>query len=188
MIKIARQILLLLITLVLVSCSATSPTSSVPGATATKGTFEQGYPLQNGPGATDSYPAPLSPTQDFVSSFPETVTIPKPKDGVGVVTGRLVESGNREPYLASTLILGTMVFANEPNAAPPLLRYSEVTDPKATQDRSGKFYFEDIAPGTYGIVIWTPGSHSLVNDGQGNTVQVNVEAGKVTDLGDVFVP
>lgn len=195
--QIFQTLLLFILIFSLSSCTAATPTPDAPAAVPTTAAIEstpalgvqEGYPAASGSGGpTDAYPGPVSPTQDLMGAFPQAVNVPEPKEGLGVVTGRLIELSTNQPYLAPTLILGTLVFASDPNAAPPLVGYSEETDPKATQDLSGKFIFTDIKPGSYGIVVWTPGSHTLVNDSQGNTVQVTVEAGKVVDLGNVYVP
>ena len=147
-----------------------------------------GYPATDQqPESTIAYPGPVSEEKDPKSLYPQSVDIPKPKADLGVITGKVIESGTKEVYLAPTLILGELTFADNPDA-PPLVGFSEKTDPIGIQDQSGKFVFEDIKPGKYSIVVWTPMSQTLISDADGNTLFVTVEAGKVTDLGNVFVP
>ena len=142
-------------------------------------------PAGQAPSSEESYPGPDPVNQSSV--FPDAIEVPQPAPDLGVVTGRILQAGNQEVFLAPTLLLGELVFADDPNA-PPLVGYSIETDPVAVQDKTGQFVFKDIKPGKYAIVVWTPLTQSLLMDSQGATAQVIVEAGKIVDLGDVYVP
>ena len=167
----------------IVSC-----TNSATPQINTEKQLTPGYPVTDQqPLSTSAYPGPSPEEQDLKSLYPESVAVPEPKADLGVITGKVIERGTNQIYLAPTLILGELTYADNPSA-PPLVGFSEKTDPKAIQDQSGKFVFEDIKPGKYSIVVWTPMSQTLVSDGEGKTVLITVEAGKVIDLGDVYVP
>lgn len=184
MVKFAKAFLFAFIVMV-AAVSCTSSTSPQPN---TEKQPMPGYPATGQQlVSTSAYPAPVSEEKDPKSLYPQSVNVPEPKPDLGVITGKVIERGTKEVYLAPTLILGELTFADNPDA-PPLVGFSEKTDPKGIQDQSGKFIFQDIKPGKYSIVVWTPMSQTLVSDADGNTLFVTVEAGKVTDLGNVFVP
>lgn len=186
------KILLLVLLMILPACSAaTTPTipAELPPTAAVDAS--SGYPggeptMPEVP--TESYPGPPQPTDDPLAAYPKTIEVPQPKPGLGVVTGRVLEQSNNEVYLAPSLILGELVYSSDPDAAPPLVGFSEGSDPKAVQALTGNFVFQDIKPGSYAIVIWTPASSTLLMDSDGNTTVVEVQADQVLDLGDVFVP
>jgi len=192
MIKFSK-ILLLILLMVLPACSGAITTPTLTGAPPpTAGAQPStGYPAED-PGVenqpTQAYPGPPVPSDDPLAGYPKSLEVPQPKAGLGVITGRILEVANNEVYLAPTLILGEMTYPSDPNAAPPLVGFSETTDPRGIQDQSGKFVFQDIKPGTYAVVVWTPASSTLVTDKEGNTAVVEVTADKVVDMGDVYTP
>jgi hypothetical protein len=58
--------------------------------------------------------------------------------------------------------------------------------PGTTSDTHGYFAFQDIAPGTYALVIWTPAHSQVISDPETNLdILVTVQAGEITDLGKV---
>lgn len=184
MVKLAKAFLFAFILMIaVVSCSSSTTPQMVTEKPSTPGYPAAGQQTLS----SNAYPGPGPGEEDRKSFYPPSVSVPKPKAGLGVITGKVIERGTNEIYLAPTLILGELSFADNPSA-PPLVGFSEQTDPKGIQDQSGKFIFEDIKPGKYAIVVWTPISQTLVSDEKGATVMIDVTAGKVIDLGDVYVP
>jgi len=183
---LAAFLIVFILGIALSACSPV-PTGAPPAADtlAVPSSAEAYPPPQQSSQSEESYPGP-DPVEQ-ASAFPDSVEIPQPGPDLGVVTGRILQAGTTEAYLAPTLVLGELVFPDNPEA-PPLVGYSVETDPIGVEDRTGRFVFADVKPGKYAIVIWTPLTQTLVMDSQGSTVQVEVEAGKIVDLGDVYVP
>lgn len=122
---------------------------------------------------------------DF-SEYAETIEVPEVTKDKGIVTGILLDSEERKPYI-TTLLLGKIVYASDP-VAPPLIEYSLDTSPIAKMSKQGFFVFDKVDPGEYGIVIWSPVNAVLLEDpATGEFLQVSVVAGQITDLGTVFV-
>lgn len=130
----------------------------------------------------ESYPAPTQASgQTAATGTP--LAIPEPEDQTGVVVGKLLTQGeNGEPYLA-TLYLARTVDADQ-EGFPPLIAFSEETDPRAVQDSSGQFVFSEVPPGTYALIIWTPVTSNVIEETDSDEYLLfEVKAGEVTDLG-----
>lgn len=124
------------------------------------------------------------------NDLPVELEIPTPDESSGVVIGKMITETDNEPYIAPRLYLGSYIVAEEDVAdAPPLIGISVESDPVAQQAQDGSFVFANIQPGNYILLIWSPMNivPAEKGDGQGEIV-VSVEAGKVIDLGTVFVP
>jgi hypothetical protein len=131
-------------------------------------------------------PYPLETSYTLEDNYPQSITIPTPTQDKGIVTGYLV-SASKEPYLGALYLAKAIPASVE--GYPPLVGFSEQTDPQAVQDAKGQFLFEDIAPGEYAIAVWNPVSSFIITKvGSEDFLLFNVEAGKVTDLGEVIVP
>lgn len=60
------------------------------------------------------------------------------------------------------------------------------TSPSTATSEEGRFVFQDVEPGTYAMVMWTPGNSWVVSDPETNKdILVTVEAGQITDLGEI---
>nr|WP_290667138.1 hypothetical protein [Ardenticatena sp.] len=119
-----------------------------------------------------------------------TFVVPTPTDDAGVVVGQLLTPGpGGRPYIA-TLYLATFVHPQGNADAPPLISFSEETSLKGVQDpTTGRFYFENVPPGKYAIIIWTPVVSMPLRDADSNTeITFEVKAGEVTDLGVIAIP
>jgi hypothetical protein len=137
----------------------------------------------------EQYPAPAASPLAQGTVMHSPLSIPKPKDDAGVVVGKLITSddANNLPYL-STIYLARTVNPKQ-QGYPPLVAFSEETDPKAIQDDSGQFLFTDVPPGAYALIIWTPISSNVVqNPETKENLIFEVKAGELTDLGVVPIP
>lgn len=132
------------------------------------------------------YPSP--PVTPFYSELPDSLEIPAPSPDTGVVVGQLLTPGpGGQPYYA-TLYLAHTIEASE-EGYPPIISFSEVENPVAQQDKSGKFLFVDISPGEYALAIWSPISSTIIQDPDtGDYLVFEVKAGDVTDLGVISIP
>jgi len=106
------------------------------------------------------------------------------------VTGRLVANSDRtDPYLATSIYLGKAIEANLTDY-PPLISLDTATDPSAIQAKNGEFVISDIPPGTYGLIIWSAFSQTVIQDPakEGYPLLVKVTPGKVVNLGIIELP
>lgn len=135
--------------------------------------------------AEEPYPI-TSPTESLLTNLPKSLTIPQPQKDTGIVTGFLV-TVDKEPYIGAAYL--AKAIPADQAGYPPLVGFSEKTDPKAIQSADGQFLFVDILSGEYAIILWNPVSSVIIKkpDSEDFLLFI-VEAGKVTDLGKVRVP
>ena len=135
---------------------------------------DSAYPVGNGP-----------VDQNII--IPESIDIPTPSKDSGVVIGRILVEGSREAYLGANLLLGEVVEADQPGY-PPLIGFSEQSNPKAVIAKDGSFLFINVPPGKYGLVMTNLLSTSLIeNPETGESLIISVDAGELIDLGELFV-
>jgi hypothetical protein len=188
--------LLILSAALLAGCGQLDPAPVVTSAPVSTGTATQpvavsGYPAVASPTPFDytqeeGYPAPATnlPPQEL----PESLEIPEPSADSGVVTGQLLTPGpGGDPYIGSLYLASTI--SSDQEGFPPIVAFSDQTDPLAVQDQTGRFLFDDIAPGTYSLVIWNPVASTVIEEPGTNDYMVfEVTAGEVTDLGVIGIP
>ncbi len=180
-----------LISLALVACNGAS--TKVPVTPQTNNSVSPTMPSGGYPYPQPQYTPPIvsnpgypGPAVTTAPVIPPNVVVPTPENGLGVVTGQLKVAGQNTPYLGQ-LYLARTINAKE-TGVPPMIAYSETTDPSAILDVNGKFVFSGIKPGVYAIIIWNPGGGTPLMDNKGvDHLLVTVEAGKVTDLGVIEV-
>lgn len=185
------SIVLLILSFVLSSCASSKGSdknidSSITGGTSYPGSEnsnvtivppEQGYPSQAGGNPQGSGGA-------FV---PAPLVVPTPAEGKVVFSGRMLTPGpGGSPYLGE-IYLGFLLKPNLENY-PPLIKFSETINPKAIVDTEGHFYFANVDPGEYALLIYSLGGTYIVLDDKGQTEYVTGKAGEVVDLGIISVP
>ncbi len=113
---------------------------------------------------------------------------PPPLPGTGLVLGKLdIDRSYNLGYDVGDLYLGRLIQANQPNAA-PAVSFTFGVDPQTTvHDPDGTFVFTNILPGTYALVIWTPGISFVIEEPEGGFKKIVVEPDKTTDLGTIVV-
>ena len=138
------------------------------------------------PGAALAIASPTGPSTPPMATTPSAILqMSTPQPDAGAVKGKLVYENTGQPYLA-TLYLGRAIPASQPGY-PPMISFSDQTDPKATQDPStGVFDFRGVAPGTYALILWSPVGNKIVEKpGSKESVLVEVRAGETSDLGTI---
>ena len=97
-------------------------------------------------------------------------------------------SDNGKPYI-NPLYLSKTVEASQ-EGFPPIVAFSEETDPKAIQNSKGQFIFTDITPGKYALILWSPVGSFPIQDknNQGEYLIFEVDKGVITDLGTISLP
>ena len=75
----------------------------------------------------------------------------------------------------------------EPNSI-PFITMKQQASPHTMTDESGSFAFLDLEPGTFALILWTPVDSIVVDEPEtGNGLMVMVEAGVITELGEITV-
>lgn len=132
---------------------------------------------------SEGYPAPE--TNSFPEDLPEELTIPTPDTNSGIVTGQLLTPGpGGDPYITSLYLARTI--ESDKAGYPPIITFSNEEELRASQDQTGKFLFESIEPGIYGLTIST--STIIEDPDTGEYLLVEVRAGEIIDLGVIEIP
>jgi hypothetical protein len=123
-----------------------------------------------------------SPT---VTADNSTVTVPAPGGDSGVVNGTILRTGSQQPYPEGLDLYLAEILSGQVETA----SLDKTSAPYADPDSNGKFVFSNVKPGRYALVARTPLTEVLVPDPQNtqNVVMVNVEPGKVVDLGQLLL-
>lgn len=111
-------------------------------------------------------------------------TLPAAKPGLGVVVGRLVQEASGAAIASQLIYLGDYI----PVTPGPgeLITMQVQSSPSTTTDGQGYFAFNDVAPGDYPLIVWTPFSSKVVaNEAGDKALNIVVIADQVTRLGEV---
>lgn len=113
-------------------------------------------------------------------------TVLPPKTGKGVIAGRLVHSVSGIGLPEQLIYLGDYLpLTPGPGEMVAMQVESSVS---TITDANGYFAFEDVEPGDYPLIVWTPFNSKVVADDMGEAaLNVEVLAGEVTYLGEVGV-
>jgi hypothetical protein len=140
------------------------------------------------------FTSPLSP---ITSPAPKqqvtpTPTVSEPEGGKGTVVGVLYDQVDAE-FFAHQLIYLARVREMQPQQGEgePML-FAELnvgSDPSAQTDENGRFVIENVEPGRYALVARLPNlqESALYKAGTNFNVSVEVEPGKITDMGTVDI-
>lgn len=191
--RVFRHTLIFIIVTILVSaCGLTQRSTSIDQSTNIQSDTTTPYPYPvNTPFVNyleTAYPQQLE--QQTTASYMDAITVPTPNNATGIVIGQLVIEGeNDKPYLAPTLFLGSALNPSNPEY-PPLISLNIEGDPKAIQDKTGRFVFTEVQQGKYGLIIWSPYTQTVITDpkNQENPLVINVVQGEIVDLGKISVP
>lgn len=183
--KFTLWITLLAFCIVIIGCSSGKETDDFN---------ENRYPNPGNFAATivpnnESYPNPLEVSTSGTSTeyLQSPLIVPTPSNGKVVFWGQMLTPGpGGTPYLGD-IYLGYLVKATQ-SGYPPMVKFSETTNPKAVVDTEGHFYFSDIDPGEYALVIYSLGGTYIVSDKSGQTNYITGEPGSSVDLGIISVP
>lgn len=202
---IKAKFLLLILTMIILSGCAASTAEGNPTAISQNNPYPASQTTQSAvAGTTIPYPI-ITPTQfSENSAYPEPgggtspsnidskylvdqLTVEKPGNGNGAVTGQLLDGGDEtQPYL-TTLYLASTTSANSADQQ-PVVNFSIKNDPIATEEIStGRFLFTDITPGQYALVVSTGAETFIILDGSGKTLLLDVKSNEITDLGVIPV-
>lgn len=184
-----------LLLLLLGACSNEQPDATEEiGPTATTAVAQQA-PTQAAPGTDEAYPAQLEPTGPYPeppsTSEPLAGTIeevPEPSsDSLGTVTGIIViEAENGTPVQEAILYLGRIIMLD--SGQPGMSALNKQTAPHAQTSLAGQFIFSDVEPGNYTLILDRITDSFVLNQPGGGDLIIPVEAGQITDVGELRYP
>lgn len=157
-------------------------TSGYPGTMA-----DAGYPGTGVEMADSGYPGAEVP-ENTLSELPNPERdVPAPSENLGSVGGvliREVDSTGFLPVTPQALYLGKVLNNNQ---GQQVMIAQGDDSPKAELLPTGVFVFNNIEPGTYGIVIDIGVSQFPLTGEDGKEMLIEVEPNKALDLGQVIV-
>jgi hypothetical protein len=105
-----------------------------------------------------------------------------PKTGTGLVVGRVLNATTGTPAAGAWWYLGEVIGPDDN----PQVVFDVSRAPVTIANRDGVFYFQDVRPGRYAVVSWTPaGSFMLSEPHSELTLLFSVAAGEVKVLPDL---
>lgn len=165
-----RQAYILIAVLLFLGCSG-----GIPGEEQTPSLTTAGRDGREGSTSADS-----GAGSDSTSSSLENAT------GSGALTGVLLlktEDGF-EPVVDVKLAIGETLSDDE--GMERVVAYDPATAPVAYTDASGRFVFEDLESGRYGLILdIVMSSFLLYQEGTLNAVLFKITDGEMTDLGNL---
>jgi hypothetical protein len=191
------SIILIIATILLASCKPEVETTPSPSPTLTQEPISPSDEVYPPPSIAtpfdytkdEPYPAPDDLPLPTPQATLPLIQIPTPHEYLGVVTGRLVTPIGESllPYLATLYLANTIPPDQE--GYPPMIAFSEDTSPIAIQDNTGRFFIDQIEPGDYALVIWTPiASNVIMNQETEDYLVFTVYPGEITDLDNIIIP
>jgi hypothetical protein len=114
----------------------------------------------------------------------EALEVPTPVSGTGVVWGRVVEQTSGLAPLESTIFLGGLTYMD---TGIPIVALHQDEAPYAIPSTDGWFVISDVPPGEYGVIMLTPDVSFLMDDNDGGSLLIEVEADEILDLGEITV-
>lgn len=178
-----------------------SNTQETPQETTRQNNYT-GYPGPETEGNNTGYPSPPTTSDQASQAYPGNSALsddisaeppnpdrnlPSPAAEAGTIGGVLVREvteGGFTPVSPLNLYLGDILEDSKGRQA--LLSWSE-DSPKSELLPTGIFIFNNVTPGTYGLVIDLGFSQFPLTNQDGSELLITVEDGQALDLGQVFV-
>jgi hypothetical protein len=134
---------------------------------------------------TSTQPPSAAPTPS--GSDPTVITtLPAPGADTGVVTGSVFSTNVNAPLSSVGVYLGEYMYLTP--GPDYMITMREQGSPHTLADANGRFVIDKVPPGKYPILLWTPFNSKVVPDAEAKKeLVVTVEAGKVTDLGEIRI-
>lgn len=127
--------------------------------------------------------APESPIRSPLVS--PAVNVPTPDPTQGGARGQLlvrVKGGAELPVRGEVLFLAPMLRSVE--GIEGFAALDRLSNPRTQTDENGNFWFYNVPPGRYGLVFdQVPQAFLLNRPPKGDSLVIEVTAGKVTDVG-----
>lgn len=171
-------LLSMLVLISLTGCGGGQTPQAAPetpaAAVEIKATAPEQAPAGGSP-ATQSGPVPTVIT-----------TIPAPGEDTGIVTGVVFSTNVNAPLSSVGVYLGEYMYMTP--GPDYMVTMREQGSPHTLADSNGRFVIDNVPPGKYPLLLWTPFNSKVVPDEKHEKeLVVTVEAGKVTDLGEIRI-
>ncbi|MBN1876810.1 MAG: DUF2012 domain-containing protein [Anaerolineae bacterium] len=123
----------------------------------------------------------MIPTPTLSTPF----VLPLPSEGLSVIGGVFVDLQTQRAPLEGVLYLGEMLSLD---TGLPVVSLDQKTAFYAIPAENGEFVFQDVPPGSYGLILVSPDYSFLIDDpkGEGSLLLI-VEAGETLNLGRLEV-
>jgi hypothetical protein len=142
--------------------------------------------VETQPGRSNPNSSPISQSSIGNDQGTTPFVIPTPELDTGVVTGQLSYSGTDDPVMNNTLYLGFKIYLTP--GPDYTYGFTQHGSPRVTTDDEGRFAIGGIIPGTYIVLLWSLSGTSMAHYPESNQeLEINVEAGKLLDLGRIEV-
>lgn len=134
--------------------------------------------------ASCSGPAAVTTTQKSTPAAAAQVTIPTPKTGTAVVTGKLINKADSKPFANQLVRLGKIYGEGTQS----IYVYNESADPGAYTQADGTFVISDVNPASYAVImVDNSGNYAAIKENAEKVLTVDVAADKVVKMGDIQV-
>jgi hypothetical protein len=111
------------------------------------------------------------------------LTVLTPSSDSAIIGGVLLEKSTGKPPVEGTLYLAEIAIMTN---GKPVAQIDRKNDPYAFTAPNGEFVFQDVKPGKYGLVYYTPELNFLLDDPKGSgSLIIDVAAGQVIDVGTI---
>jgi hypothetical protein len=136
--------------------------------------------------AQPGYPAlgPLMPDMEDTLPQPELPLQLNPSEIGATIGGVILDRVTRQGPLESLIYLGQVQYTE---TGFPVVSLNRQEAPVTILSRNGVFIFEDIEPGEYAVILFTPDYSLLVEYEDGISVTFTAADGDVIDLGTIIV-
>jgi hypothetical protein len=132
------------------------------------------------------YPAPQAEMPDPADAVPNLeLPLQLEQSEIGATVGGIIVNRITQQAPAEGLVyLGRLQFTE---AGLPVISLNRQAAPVIILPRNGAFIFENLEPGSYAPVIFTPEYSTLIEDENGINITFTVSDGDVIDLGKMIV-
>jgi hypothetical protein len=186
LLKDMRIVFLLFGILILAGCGGDEPTPTVePQMTPVVEPTAAVQPSAATPVAMPSpLAAPVSPLAAPVSplAVPDQATLTSPTTGA-IVGALLIQRGGVETAIEGVYI-GLADVIRDEQGIPKVSGYEPSAAQRAATDAAGQFVLKDLKPGSYTLILDAAVTqYQLMYPNSENTILVDVEPGKIVNLG-----
>ncbi|MCX7707463.1 MAG: hypothetical protein N2204_05600, partial [Anaerolineae bacterium] len=143
------------------------------------------------PISTEISPLPTPVVESVEATAEPTPTrfsVPTPAPDVASVVGRVVAADTKSPQtLTGMPVRLARVFWNEDRSDGAFV-LEGATSPSALIQEDGFFFFQNVVPADYVIVVGDPfGQNAIITEPDGKARVITLEAGKTLDVGKLEV-
>jgi hypothetical protein len=108
-----------------------------------------------------------------------------PAAGTAIIGGNLIDKATNKPPIEGTLFLGEVTLMTN---GKPIVPLDRMNDAYALLGPNGDFVFQNIKPGKYGLIFYTPELNFLIDDPKGNgSLILDINSDEVIDVGKIEI-